>query len=784
MSSQNDVFQPLSDSGKKVDEDTSKRSECRDQDKDDNVNNTNNVNTTSTIGVNTISENISNELSFDLNMPTLEDISTFNFLSDHEEADMINIDTTIQVSPVPTIRIYKDLPLDQVIGDLHSTTQTRNMLNNLEEHRGKIDKTLFIRRHKDDILLVQVYVDDIIFGSTKKEFYNAFEKMMHEKFQMISMGELTFFLGLQKSRNVSTPMETQKPLLKDKDGKEVDVYMYRSMIGSLMYLTSSRPDIMFTVCACARYQVNPKVSHLHDVKRIFRYLKGQLKFGLWYLKDPPFDLVAYTDSDYARASLDRKSITGDAEGVDCLPNVAIFEQLTLIRNTMASAIICFATNQKFNFSKYIFESMVKNLDNVNKFLMYPRVGKGFSRRETPLFLTMMVQAQEKIGEGLINPTNPHYTPTIIQPLTSQHKQVPRKTNRMDTELPQTSGPTTNVANKVVNEEMNDSLVRAVTTASSLEVEQDSGGGPRCQEAMRDTITQTRSENVSKFSNDSLITKVTQANEIDSLKQRVKKLKKKQRSRTHKLKRLYKVGLNARVESSNDDKDLGEDASKQGRISVIDADEGITLVSTHDDAEMFDVDQDLSVTTAATTPTISIDEVTLDQALAELKHKKSKAKAKGIVFHEPEDLLAKLLITNSRRIWNIRLRSCIELQAELQAKVDKEQRLSGVRAQQEEEEANIALIESWYDVQAKINADYQLAERLQAKEQQKLNDEEKTKLFIQLLEKRRKFFAAKRAEEKRNKPPTQAQQRKIICTYLKNMEGKKLTDLKNKSFDSI
>nr|GFC59796.1 hypothetical protein [Tanacetum cinerariifolium] len=102
----------------------------------------------------------------------------------------------------------------------------------------------------------------------------------------------------------------------------------------------------------------------------------------------------------------------------------------------------------------------------------------------------------------------------------------------------------------------------------------------------------------------------------------------------------------------------------------------------------------------------------------------------------------------------------------------------------EEEANIALIESWYDVQAKINADYQLAERLQAKEQQKLNDEEKTKLFIQLLEKRRKFFAAKRAEEKRNKPPTQAQQRKIICTYLKNMEGKKLTDLKNKSFDSI
>ncbi|GJT12202.1 hypothetical protein Tco_0859244 [Tanacetum coccineum] len=104
-------------------------------------------------------------------------------------------------------------------------------------------------------------------------------------------------------------METQKPLLKDEDGKEVDVHMYRSMIGSLMYL-SSRPGIMFAVCACARYQVNPKVSHLYAVKRIFRYLKGQPKLGLWYPKDSLFDLVAYTDSDYAGTSLDRKSTTG------------------------------------------------------------------------------------------------------------------------------------------------------------------------------------------------------------------------------------------------------------------------------------------------------------------------------------------------------------------------------------------------------------------------------------------------------------------------------------------
>ncbi|GKF87594.1 uncharacterized mitochondrial protein-like protein [Tanacetum coccineum] len=156
--------------------------------------------------------------------------------------------------------------------ELGSETLSTYLLDNGFE-RGKIDKTLFIRRHKGDILLVQVYVDDIIFGSTNKKLCNAFEKLMHEKFQMSSMGELTFFLGLQvkqkkdgifisqdkyvaeilkkfrftEVKTASTPKETQKPLLKDEDGEKVDVQMYRSMIGSLMYLTSSRPEIMFVV---------------------------------------------------------------------------------------------------------------------------------------------------------------------------------------------------------------------------------------------------------------------------------------------------------------------------------------------------------------------------------------------------------------------------------------------------------------------------------------------------------------------------------------------------------
>ncbi|GKA26075.1 hypothetical protein Tco_0712184 [Tanacetum coccineum] len=149
--------------------------------------------------------------------------------------------------------------------------------------------TKSIQQKKDGIFISQdKYVDEIL-----------------KKFKFIEV------------KTASTPIKTQKPLLKDENGEEVDVHMYRSMIGSLMYLTSSRPDIMFVVCACARYQVNPKVLHLHAVKRIFRYLKGPPKLGLWYPKDSPFDLVAYTDSDYARASLDRKSTTGGCQFLRC-----------------------------------------------------------------------------------------------------------------------------------------------------------------------------------------------------------------------------------------------------------------------------------------------------------------------------------------------------------------------------------------------------------------------------------------------------------------------------------
>ncbi|GJS64393.1 putative ribonuclease H-like domain-containing protein [Tanacetum coccineum] len=201
--------------------------------------------------------------------------------------------------------------------------------------RGTIDKTLFIKKNKSDIMLVQVYMDDIIFGSTTQSMCTEFEDCMHKRFQISSMGELTFFLGLQVKqqpngifisqdkyvadilkkfdfcsiKTATTPIVLNKPLVNDEDGVDVDLHVYRSMIGSLMYLTASRPDIMFAVCACVRFQVTLKASHLNAVKRIFRYFKHQPKLRLWYPSDYPFELKAFSDSDYGGASLDRKSTT-------------------------------------------------------------------------------------------------------------------------------------------------------------------------------------------------------------------------------------------------------------------------------------------------------------------------------------------------------------------------------------------------------------------------------------------------------------------------------------------
>ncbi|KAH9801414.1 hypothetical protein KPL71_001018 [Citrus sinensis] len=200
---------------------------------------------------------------------------------------------------------------------------------------GRADTTLFIKNKNQDIL-VQIYVDDIIFGSTNESLCKEFSSCMSKEFEMSMMGELKYFLGLQikqnnegifinqakyvkdllkrfgidESNSKNTPMSTTIKLDKDEKGKEVDIKKYRGMIGSLLYLTASRPDIMFSVCLCPRFQSCPKESHLLAVKRIFRYLSGTIDIGRWYPRGTHIDLTCYSDADFAGHKVDRKSTTG------------------------------------------------------------------------------------------------------------------------------------------------------------------------------------------------------------------------------------------------------------------------------------------------------------------------------------------------------------------------------------------------------------------------------------------------------------------------------------------
>nr|GEX74134.1 putative ribonuclease H-like domain-containing protein [Tanacetum cinerariifolium] len=222
---------------------------------------------------------------------------------DEFDTALNNINSFVQVSPVPTKRIHTIHPQSLIIGDPTSVVQTRNMVK--QNPTGSIDKTMFLKKTNREIILVQVYVDGIIFGSTKKELCDEFEALMKGEFQMSAMGELTFFLGLQVQqrpdgifihqekyvqdilhkfdlgnvRTATTPYEALKLKSKSKSDSPINVHLYRSMI----------------------------------VKKIFKYLKGQPKLGLWYPKESPLVLEAYSDSDYVGANSDRKSTIGGCQ---------------------------------------------------------------------------------------------------------------------------------------------------------------------------------------------------------------------------------------------------------------------------------------------------------------------------------------------------------------------------------------------------------------------------------------------------------------------------------------
>jgi hypothetical protein len=204
---------------------------------------------------------------------------------------------------------------------------------------GKVDKSLFLLRHGDDILIVQVYVDDIVFGCSSHSLVARFAEDMSKEFEMPMMGELQFFLGLQikqtkegtfvhqakytkdilkkfkmdDSKPLSTPMGTTTGLDGDEDGEPMDQKEYQSMIGSLLYLMATRPDIQFNVCLCARFQASPRTSHLQAIKQIFRYLRYSPELGLWYSASSSLSLLGFSDVDFAGCRVDRKSTSGTCQ---------------------------------------------------------------------------------------------------------------------------------------------------------------------------------------------------------------------------------------------------------------------------------------------------------------------------------------------------------------------------------------------------------------------------------------------------------------------------------------
>ncbi|GJV74145.1 putative ribonuclease H-like domain-containing protein [Tanacetum coccineum] len=882
--------------------------------------------------------------------------------------------------------------------------------------RGAIDKTLFIKKDKKDIFL------------------------------MSSMGELTFFLGLQVKQK--------------KDG--IFISQDKSMIGSLMYLTASRPDIMFAVCNCSRFQVTPKTSHLNVVERIFRYLKGKPKLGLWYPRVSPFDLEAYSDSDYVGANLDRKSTTGgcqflgrrliswqckkqtivatsiteaeyvaaasccgqvlwiqnqmldhgfnfmntkihidnesticivknpvfhsktkhieirhhfirdafekkliqvlkihtddnvadlltkafdagssihyaltvspvvsttfieqfwmsakskiidnirnitakvagkpvtiseasirssllfdDADGIDSLINQAIFDAIQQmgyegdlivltfnkaqfspqwrfffhtmnhcisskstswdqIPTNIATAVICLSTNQKYNFSKLIFDGMLRHLDAKKKFVMYPRFisilldtqlkdvpvpvdhfpvhaltskvfsfmvkkGKHFSGKVTPLFPTMLVQSTEDEGEGSDKPSVPQPTPS------------PTHTSKAQ-----------GAGRNLGDQSSNDRSLSGSEDGMTLQ-------------SLHDICI-------------SLCKQVTgQAMEIKALKAQVKKLKRRAKpvinhhkawlraTRLQKKRGVFKQGKKV-VKSSKGEPsahkdpafDLIDDAmeyqeTERGKDKEsTDLHQGTDKENVSTDTQKVSADRAREEGTAEArdeqrptptnlthTPTTFGDDETIAQVLLNMSQAKvvSREKEKGVELKDVENI-ERPRPTSTRSILTLKPLPKIDPKDKGKKRIEKEEsdtESEGIneskkkfkmlahdeeiaRKMQEEweveeeknrlaaEEAiNAALIQEFNDVKARIEADRLLAIRLQEEERDQFTVEERAGFLHDTIAAQRRFLAEQRSATIRNKPPTKTQLRNQMITYLKHVGGKKHADLKNRNFDDI
>ncbi|GJW48490.1 putative ribonuclease H-like domain-containing protein [Tanacetum coccineum] len=648
--------------------------------------------------------------------------------------------------------------------------------------RGTIYKTLFIKKDKGDILLVQMYVDDIIFGSIKKSLCDEFEGLMHKRFQISSIGELIFFLGLQVQqkkdgifisqdkyvakilkkfdfatvKTASTLMVPNKALVMDEEADSVDVHLYRSMIGSLMYLTASRPDIMFAVCACARFQVTPKMSHLHAVKRIFRYLKELALTG-----NPQLEVLWIRNQmlDYGFNFMNTM-IYIDNESIIFIVKNPVFHSKTK-HIEIRYHFIRDSYEKRFNF---LVASIGLELKD-KKELAIPgqtTTGKEFSNPLMAGSLPKTISAKTRSERVLEKPNEP--------PLPEGHTFGRRKGSMEHTfELMDIVPPTPH-----------DSPLTGGYTPRSDE------GRLKLKELM------AMCTKLSKQVLDLEKEKDAQAVEILKLKQRVNKLERKRKSSiSHPRRRIYR-----QVESSDNDLDK-EDASKQERTSdkmkpmfkdsdFDDLDDSVDKVMAfvqEKDAENQGVSttsEGVSTAAPRTPPTtitakgVAIKDVEDSSrpirsitTLQPLPNIDPKDKGKGLLVEEEPEKPEKV----KRRDQGL---AQIESDAELAQRLHEEELAELDRAQKEkqkqEEATNAALAEEFDEIQARMDADHELAVRLTHEEQEKYTIEERATLLAEYFERRKKQLAAERAEAIRNKPPTRAQVRNRMITYLKHMES--------------
>ncbi|GJS84517.1 putative ribonuclease H-like domain-containing protein [Tanacetum coccineum] len=676
----------------------------------------------------------------------------------------------------------------------------------LEKHgykRGTIDKTLFIKRDKKDIMLVQVYVDDIIFGSTNKSWCAEFEALMKSRFQMSSMGELTFFLGLQVKQNKGgifisqdkyvaeilkkfdlvnvkaaiTPMETKLPLTKDEEAFDVDVHLYRSMIGSLMYLTASRPDIMYAVCVCSRFQVTPKTSHLNAVKRIFKYLKGKPHLGLWYPRESPFDLEAFSDSDYGGSNLDRKSTTGGCQFLgqrliswQCKKQTIVATSTTEAEYVAAANCcgqVLWVQNQLLDYG-FNFMNTKIHIDNESTICIVKNPVYHSKTKHIEIRHHFIRDCYEK---KLISVEKIHTDLNVADLLTKPF-----------------DGPRFNYL--------------VVSIVGFLRKPDESAGFAEIVDFLRGsnlrnlTAWETRSQTNQADHGNTIVKLVKKVKKLEGfLKRRNLVLSDSKEEELEAQGRKSQVALKAKVYCQGMEIQEMKEAKGKKVVSSLDFQEEVDAGAEQVNTAKGVNTGSIKLSTVSEQLSTGSEQVsTVGAKKSTSSHDKGQREGKAPMISEetPKKSKEQILQEEASLAEAIRLDS---LQKEEEAKQIHLDSLLAQRIAEEEElneqqkkrkaqvqfEAQHYTNEDWDLIRAKIEANAELSKSMLGSE---LQGEDFAKKMVDLVNQRKKYFAEERARAKRNKPMTQSQLKTYMMNYLKNQGTWKLSQLKNLSFEEV